>query len=212
MSLTRMHYNYMIVGKKHSDLTLLHDKVFPLIFKKTEPILEHTNIKKCRVSALQNGGSIKLGRLKWSLESLIPVCENYKNYEKFYFTTLYAEFPSIDVSYKNNESTEVYIQAENDSFWGNIKSEGDCGIFISIREDIYDKIGKEKAESVIKDLQSLFDEYKTIYHKRTWWYSHSIKEQFDNESEEQALQDVAPYRYTDKLTSKLYKNWKEIKL
>lgn len=207
-----VHYNYLLIGKKHIPMTILNETIFFEIKKMLLPILEKTNIAKVRINVIQYADK-KQGRLSWKDEKLLPVINEYKNESgDFSFSHLSAEFPSIDSAYKNGTTSEVFIVFENDKYLGKINSEGECGFFLSLREDIFESLGKDKVLETVKSISSLFDECKILYHKRTWWYSFDIKEQLDNESEEEALQDVSPYRALDNLTKKLYSNWVEIKL
>jgi hypothetical protein len=71
MALNIMHYNYLFVGNKRCDLTLLNAAVYPEIMDAVAPVLRHTNIKKGRISTIQyaNRKPVKAGWLRWDLDS-----------------------------------------------------------------------------------------------------------------------------------------------
>lgn len=209
MTSKTLHYNYLFIGKKYCDLTLLNEKVFPLIMNAITPLLDHTDIKKCRILPNQyvNNKEIKLGGLPWNKEKLSEICSNYKQYQNngsFNFGFLSAEFPSIEVAYKNNKTADIYLYFENDLFWGKVKSDGDCGLFISLREDIFQAAGETKVMQVIKNIHEIFDNAYVLFSKRSWWS--------DTENEESALQDVAAWRAIDKLYAKYYESWIKLDL
>ncbi len=209
MSLGALHYNYLFIGKKFCDLTVLNDNVFPLIVDAVSPLLAYTNIKKCRISTCQsvNQKEIKLGRRRWDNESLLPICQNYKQYpenESFHFGYLTAEFPSIESAYKQKETVDIYLHLENDLVWGKVKSDGDCGLFISLREDIFEAASETLVIQVLKNLYEIFDNAKVLFYKRSWWSNSG--------NEESALQDVAAWRAIELLYAKNYSKWTEIDL
>ncbi len=209
MAVDALHYNYLFVGKKCCDLTLLNDKVFLLIMDEVNPLLNYTNRKKCRISVCQyaNQKEVKCGRPKWTKESLLPICQNinlYAGNDSFYFNFLSAEFPSIKSAYKQKNTVDIYLYLENDLCWGKVKSEGDCGLFISLREDIFEAAGEMLVMQVLENIYQIFDSAKVFFCKRSWW-SNSSKE-------ESALQDVAAWRIVDKLYKSNYGNWFEIAL
>ncbi|MEC0090796.1 hypothetical protein [Paenibacillus macquariensis] len=209
LSLGSLHYNYLFIGKKFCDLTVLNDNVLPLIVDAVSPLLAYTNIKKCRISTYQNVNQkeIKLGRPRWDNESLLPICQNYKQYpenESFHFHCLSAEFPSIKSAYKLNETVDIYLYFENDLFWGKVKSDGDCGLFISLREDIFEAASETLVIQVLKILYEIFDNAKVLFYKRRWWSN--------SKNEESALQDVAAWRAIGLLTAENYNKWTEIDL
>lgn len=204
-----LHYNYLFIGKKYCDLTLLNEKVFPLIMNALTPLLAHTDTKKCRILPNQyvNHKEIKLGRLPWNKEKLSEICSNYKQYQNngsFNFGFLSAEFPSIKVAYKNNKTVDIYLYFENDLFWGKVKSDGDCGLFISLREDIFQAAGDITITQVIKNIHEIFDDAYVLFSKRSWWNN--------SRYEESALQDVAAWRAIDKLYAKYYESWTKLDL
>lgn len=207
MALETQHNNYLFVGKKHCDFTLLNKDVFPLIMDAVNPLLSFTNIKKCRITAHQiaNTKTVKFGRPRWSKEGLMPIIQNYEQYteeDDFHFLHLVAEFPSVVSAYNRKETVDIYIYLENDLFWGKAKSDGDCGLFLSLRNDIYENTGENLVMQVLKQLSKLFDEVKILTCQRTWWSK--------SKNEESALQDVCAWRVHNKQYSKNYSNWKEI--
>ncbi len=208
MSLSRLHYNYLFIGKKYCDLTVLNDNVFPILMDAVNPLLAYTNIKKGRIACDQwvNCEEIKLGRPRWSKESLLPICQNFRQYpdnDTFRFGSITAEFPSIDSAYKRKETVDIYFYFENDLIHHKVKAGGDCGFFISLREDIFEAAGEALVMQVLKNIYSLFDSAKVLFHKRTWW---------SNSKNESALHDVAPWRAIDEDLSSRYRNWVEIAL
>jgi hypothetical protein len=129
-----MHYNYLFVGNKRCDLTLLNAAVYPEIMDVVAPVLRYTNIRKGKISTIQyaNRKQVKAGRLRWDLGSLSPVLQHCEEYDdSFRFIHITAEFPSIDAAYKRGDSVEVYLDVENDSPYGRRKSEGACCLFLS---------------------------------------------------------------------------------
>jgi len=205
MSLEQIHYNYLIIGKKHGDLTLFDNQIFSQLLDIMDPLLVFTDTKKCKVSALQyaNRKKVKLGRLRWNNESFALLNQNVQQYhdnDSFYFLHTIAEFPSIDSAYKQHKTVDIYLKVENDSFQGRVKSDGDCGIFLSLRNDVFEKAGDALMAQTIQQLCKLFDSYKVLFQKRKWWATHG----------ESGLQDVAAYRAADKLTAGLYANWAEL--
>lgn len=217
------HYNYLFIGEKHCELTLLNEQMFLQIVEILRPLLAYIDTKKCKIGTYQhlNGQQVKFGRLRWASESLVLFFESHKNIkdnDKLYSNFFTAEFPSIDAAYKRAESVEIYIHIENDSFYGRAKSDGDCGLFLSIREDIYDRAGEMVVKQTIRELYMLFDKCKVLFHKRTWWCYDNVEKignatvSVQAKNEEGALQDVAPYRAIDKLYSKYYKYWTEYTL
>lgn len=209
MSLGALHYNYLFVGKKYCELTLLNDDVFLLIMDAISPLLTYTNIKKGRILSEQhvNQSKIKLGKPRWEKEAILQICKNYKQYldnDSFHFGFLTAEFPSIESAYKQKETVDIYLHVENDLYWGKIKSDGDCGLFISLREDIFQAAGETLVMQVLRNIYEIFDEAKILFYKRSWWSN--------SENEESAMQDVAPWRFIDKLCTKKYSKWSELDL
>ena len=207
MSLGSIHYNYLFIGKKHIDLTLLNDSIFPQIIEAINPLLAFTNVKKCKIAADQyvNQSKIKLGRPRWDMESLMPICQNYKQYPdsgSFHFGFLSAEFPSIESAYKRQDTVDIYLYIENDLFWGKLKSDGDCGLFLSLREDIFELAGEALIRQVLQNIYKIFDSGKVLFHKRVWWSK--------SKKEESALQDVMPFRAVDKLYKSNYEKWSEL--
>jgi hypothetical protein len=61
-----------------------------------------------------------------------------------------AEFPSIDAAYKRGDSVEVYLDIENDSPYGRRKSDGECGLFLSLREDVFMAAGEGVHKAVVQ--------------------------------------------------------------
>ena len=209
MSLDALYYNYIFVGKKYCDLTLLNDSVFPLILNAVSPVLAYTNIKKCRVSSEQyvNQRKIKLGRMHWNKKTLLPICQNYKKYpgnNSFHFGFLKAEFPSIEAAYKKKETVDIYLQIENDLPLGRVNSDGDCGVLVSLREDIIEADSGALVIQALKYLYEIFNNVKALFCKRSWWSA--------SKDEERAMRDVAAYRAIDKLSAQHYSDWIEIDL
>jgi len=208
MPLDRFHYNYLYIGKKRCDLTLLNENVFPLVMDALNPLLAHTDIKKCRVTVNQYAGnkSVNFGKQKWDKISLQPVFQNYNNHAEngnFHFLFLKAEFPSIKSAYKQQESVDIYLSVENDLFIGRARSDGDCGLFLSLREDIYGNAGEELVAQTLNDIYKIFDEAKVLFHKRKWW---------GGSKTESALHEVAAYRAVHNLYSANYSQWAEINM
>jgi len=205
MSLERIHYNYLIIGKKYVDLTLFDNQIFSQLLDIVHPLSAFTDIKKCKVSTLQYADKkkVKLGRLRWNNESFALLNQNvqqYRDNDSFHFLCTIAEFPSVDSAYKRQETVDIYLMIENDMPFGRVKSGGDCGIFLSLREDIYENAGDVFVSQTMQQLCNLFDNHKVLFQKRKWWTNHG----------ESGLQDVAAYRAVDKLTSGLYENWTEL--
>lgn len=141
------------------------------------PLLSYTNIKNAKISAIQIGNRkyLKFGRPRWETDSLKPILESHHSFkENFSFTCLQAEFPSIVSAYKKDETVDIYLSAENDDCWGKIVSDGTCGLFLSLREDIYEKAGEALVTDVLCKIRALFDEVKVLFRKRTWWMYDSV--------------------------------------
>jgi hypothetical protein len=214
-----MHYNYLFMGNKRCDLTLLNAAVYPKIMDTVAPVLRRTDVKKGKISIIQyaNRKQVKAGRPRWDRGSLSPVLQNCEQYDdSFHFTHITAEFPSIAAAYKRGDSVEVYLDVENDSPYGRRKSVGGCGLFLSLREDVFTTVGETVVTDVLRSLYSLFDEMKLLFRKRRWWaYAEDVV--VDGgvihaplKNEESALQDISAARYRDKLYAKNYTNWVEM--
>lgn len=209
MSLGSKHYNYLFIGKKYCDLTLLNDKVFPLIMDEVNPLLSYTNRKKCRVYVLQydNEKVVKCGRPRWTKESILPICRNVNHSadkSKFSFIFIDAEFPSIESAYNKGNTVDIFLRVENSFEFGDMVPQYDCGLFLSLREDIFEAAGEALVKRVLENIFRIFDSAKVLFHKRSWW-SHAT-------NEESGLQDVRASFATNEMYSYKYANWVEMDL
>jgi hypothetical protein len=221
MSLESQHFCYLFIGKKAGDLTLLNELAFLQIVEIMRPLLALTDIRKGKINVSQYAERkrVKFARLRWTDEGFASVCQSVRlghGEESFRYNRFSVEFPSLDSAYKRQETPEITLKIENDTIYGRVISEGDCGLFLSMREDVYEKAGQELMQRVLREIRALFDECRLLFRKRPWWMYESSQKNMGStvsvsaKDEEGALQDVMPCRAIDKLYMKKYVNWTEL--
>ena len=212
------HFNWLFVGKRHCALTLLNEAVFPVLLGELSPLLA-TDVGKAKVSVRQSPAW--RGRVRWSVESLTPALTAHRlapDPARFGFFGVTAEFPSLAVAWKRQESVQAYVSVENDGFHGRVASDGQCGLFVSLREDVHAAVGEAVATQALRRIAGLFDEVRVLFRRRPWWVYADVEKLpgatigVGPGDDETALQDVAAWRATDKLYSKYYTHWTPLEL
>ncbi len=128
-----------------------------------QPIVDLSEPKKNRVhtemylrdSETNKATKLKLGTLKWNDTSFTKIFDTIDSYngEQISMLPIKAEFPSIISAYKASDCPKLLIDFIN------------CGASVSIREDIFEKLGKEHVERIIKDIATLFTDTEILYRK-----------------------------------------------
>lgn len=160
------HYNFIILGKSKCDYTLLNSETFQAIIRLTDPILVDCDLQNSKVSALQlirNNPddpyfkNAKNGRLRWSVKSLLPVLERHRLLPPgdICLSCLDAEFPRIALAGRRGMSCEVFLRIFNDDPQGRARSDGDCGLLLSLREDIWLRLGEETVSRFLLEIRGL---------------------------------------------------------
>ncbi len=210
--INNVHYNYIIIGKCKAEYTLLNENLIGFIYSAFSPLSAYTDIKKARISTIQYAKKegdkystkTKTGRIKWDLSALQNLCTSYKNYlsGNFNFLNLKAEFPSITSMYEKGTTSEIIFEIENDGCYGRNFAEGECGIVLSIRDDIYEKAGEIIVEEFLRQIVSLLQECTVIFKKRG----------FFTDGKSGSMMDVNASRYTDPLYKSVYQDWEKLSL
>jgi hypothetical protein len=205
-AINELHCNYLITGKNNDEFTLLNEETIKKIHHAFEPLCKHVDAKKSRISAGQKAvgikGHLKIGRLKWSLSDLEKLCTTYMSYpdHEFLFTNMGAEFPSVVSAYKQGTTTQIKLLIENDGYRGRKNGSRECGIVLSVRHDVFDRIGEATVRAFLHQISAMIEDSTTIFSKRVFFADCGIE----------SMMDAAPYRFWDKLTHEYYKDWETI--
>lgn len=207
-----IHYNYIIIGIDDKPYTLLNEENVKYIYEAFLPLVAFTDIKKARISTVQyaresgspNKSRVKIGKRKWILSDLEYIFSRYKTYPPDDFNSLYlsTQFPSVESAYKKKTTSEILLNIENDGCWGKMHSEGECGLLLSIREDIFDKMGEELVMDFLRKITSLLKESIVIFKKRGFFGGNNVE----------SMMDASASRYRDPLYKKKYKDWEVLDL
>lgn len=203
-----VHYNYIIIGNNDKPYTLLNEENLKFIYQAFSSLAAYTDIRKAKISTIQYArdpekidrkSRVKIGRVKWIESDLAALFSKYKAYPQDDFNSLYlsVEFPSVESAYKKQTTSEIMLNIENDNCWGKMISNGECGLLLSVREDIFDKMGEKIVLEFLKNITSLLNEYTIIFKKRRF---------FDVDNTE-SMMDASASRYRDPLYKKKYRDW-----
>ena len=145
-------------------------------------------------------------RLRWSEKSLRPVLEKQRRYPPgdVLFISLAAEFPSIAVAHKQGRSCEAYLRLGNDEPHGRSQSDGDCGLLLSLREDIWRGLGEDATRLFLDGICGLMREAKILFQKRPFLAKADIGYN--------SLQDIIFPLFRNPNSNPLYSGWEEIDL
>ena len=207
----QFHYNFIVLGKMDCPYTLLNEAIFPTIMHLAEPVVGGFS-KDGKVTAVQlvredpgdsHFKNAKNGRLRWSEKSLRPVLEKQHQYPPgdVLFISLAAEFPSIAVADKQGRSCEAYLRIGNDEPHGRPRSDGDCGLLLSLREDIWRGSGADAARQFLGGICRLVREAKVLFRKRPFLAKADIGYN--------SLQDIIFSHFRNPALNPLYSGWKE---
>lgn len=201
-----IHYCYLISGKSDDKFTLLNEENIKKIYHAFEPISKFIEVKKAKISAIQIAigikGYVKIGRPKWNLDDLEKICTNYKSYpdNDFSFTTFDVEFPSVVSAYKNGTTTQLKLDINNDMFYGKDYGSKNCGIVLSVREDIFEQTGEAVIHEFLKQICAMLEDSIVLFIKRDFF------------GKGVSMMDASSWRYQDKMYNKEYKDWQQIEL
>ncbi|WP_230877846.1 hypothetical protein [Paenibacillus polymyxa] len=160
------------LSEKH---TLFAEECFTNLFDCFEALLNISGIRNTRVSVYQSKKA-KHGKIRWDEQELLRIVTD----DEMTPLMLVIEAPSIKSSYNKDTTPEVYILLSNDTM---SRSSNNCGMLISIRQDVYERIDRTSVENVMLQLSQLIKANKLLHSSCNFYAG----------SKARAIMDILPF-------------------
>lgn len=170
-----LHYNFIMTGSLSEKHTLFAEECFANLFDCFETFLNISGIRNTRVSIYQSTKA-KHGKIRWDKQELLRIVTN----DELTPLMLVIEAPSIKSSYNKGTTPEVYILLSNDPM---SQSSNNCGILVSIRQDVYERIDQTIVEDVMMQLSQWIKANKMLHSSRNFYAG----------SKARAIMDILPF-------------------
>lgn len=170
-----LHYNFIMTGSLSEKHTLFAEECFANLFDCFETFLNISGIRNTRVSIYQSTKA-KHGKIRWDKQELLRIVTN----DELTPLMLVIEAPSIKSSYNKGTTPEVYILLSNDPM---SQSSNNCGILVSIRQDVYERINQTIVEDVMMQLSQWIKANKMLHSSRNFYAG----------SKARAIMDILPF-------------------
>ncbi|WP_430493452.1 hypothetical protein [Paenibacillus ottowii] len=160
------------LSEKH---TLFAEECFSNLFDCFETLLNISGIRNTRVSIYQSKKA-KHGKIHWDKQELLRIVTD----DDLTPLMLVIEAPSIKSSYNKETTPEVYILLSNDPMG---QSPNNCGMLVSIRQDVYERIDQTSVEDVMLQLSQWIKADKLLHSSRNFYAG----------SKARAIMDILPF-------------------
>ncbi|AJE52036.1 hypothetical protein G9G63_02850 [Paenibacillus sp. EKM202P] len=170
-----LHYNFIMTGSLSEKHTLFAEECFTNLFDCFETFLNISGIRNTRVSVYQSKKA-KHGKIRWDKQELLRIVTD----NELTPLMLVIEAPSIKSSYNKGTTPEVYILLSNDPMG---QSPNNCGMLVSIRQDIYERIDQTIVEDVMMQLSQWIKATKLLHSSRNFYAG----------SKARAIMDILPF-------------------
>ncbi|MCV9949916.1 hypothetical protein [Paenibacillus sp. BT-177] len=170
-----LHYNFIMIGSLSEKHTLFAEECFTNLFDCFETLLNISGIRNTRVSVYQSKKA-KHGKIRWDKQELLRIVTD----NELTPLMLVIEAPSIKSSYNKGTTPEVYILLSNDPMG---QSPNNCGMLVSIRQDIYERIDQTIVEDVMIQLSQWIKATKLLHSSRNFYAG----------SKARAIMDILPF-------------------
>ncbi|WP_274485737.1 hypothetical protein [Paenibacillus polymyxa] len=172
-----LHYNFIMTGSLSEKHTLFAEGCFTNLFDCFETLLNISRIRNTRVSVYQAGAKkAKHGKIRWDKQVLLRIVTD----DELTPLMLVIEAPSIKSSYNKGTTPEVYILLSNAPMG---QSPDNCGMLVSIRQDVYENIDQAIVEDVMMKLSQLIKANKLLHSSRNFYAG----------SKARAIMDILPF-------------------
>ncbi|MDP1510328.1 hypothetical protein L8C07_07285 [Paenibacillus sp. CMAA1739] len=170
-----LHYNFIMTGSLSEKHTLFAEECFSNLFDCFETLLNISGIRNTRVSIYQSKKA-KHGKIHWDKQELLRIVTD----DDLTPLMLVIEAPSIKSSYNKETTPEVYILLSNDPMG---QSPNNCGMLVSIRQDVYERIDQTSVEDVMLQLSQWIKADKLLHSSRNFYAG----------SKARAIMDILPF-------------------
>ncbi|QDY84515.1 hypothetical protein FQU75_14620 [Paenibacillus polymyxa] len=169
-----LHYNFIMTGSLSEKHTLFAEECFSNLFDCFETLLNISGIRNTRVS-IYHSKKAKHGKIHWDKQELLRIVTD----DELTPLMLVIEAPSIKSSYNKGTTPEVYILLSNDPMG---QSPNNCGMLVSIRQDVYERIDQTSVEDVMLQLSQWIKADKLLHSSRNFYAG----------SKARAIMDILP--------------------